>query len=242
MAVSERAKEKLDEASKEIREAIENLREDVSELTKKVREKLKGSGEDMRGSAEELTREVRTLSERIRDLVPKRGKSRLPVRVEKYPEIRPDLWQQPLLELRRTYDRLFDDFFNTFRWPMTDGPWASTTDMVGTDWPRVDMAESDNEIQITAELPGVDKDNIDVSVSQDRLTIRGEKNKEKEIQEKGYYRLERSYGSFQRNLSLPCEVESDKVNASFKNGVLTVRLPKSAAAREKTRKIPVHTR
>jgi len=116
-----------------------------------------------------------------------------------------------------------------------------TTDVFATDWPRADMDETDEEIRITAELPGVDKDNIDVSVTEDMITIRGEKKDQEEKKGRGYYKLERSYGSFQRSFYLPCEVESDSVDASFKDGVLTVKLPKSAAARERIKKIPIRT-
>jgi HSP20 family protein len=103
------------------------------------------------------------------------------------------------------------------------------------------MDETDEEIRITAELPGVDKDNIDVSVTGDRVTIRGEKKEKEEKKGRGYYKLERSYGSFHRSFYLPCEIESDSVDASFKDGLLTVNLPKSAAARESVKKIPVRT-
>lgn len=244
MAVSEKAKEKLDEAGKEIKEAIDNLRQEVAELTNKAKEKLKGAGEEMRESAEELNQELKGLSEKVKDLIPKRRKkSQLPVRVDKYPEFQPDAWEQPFLELSKAADRLFDDFFRSFRWPMAEwrSPWGLTTDVFGTDWPRVDMDETDEEIRITAELPGVDKDNIDVSVTDDRITISGEKKEQEEKKERGYYKLERSYGSFQRSFYLPCEVESDRVEASFKDGVLAVKLPKSAAARERIKKIPVRS-
>ena len=244
MTVSEKAKEKLDEASREIKEAIDNLRQEVAELTKKVRDKIKGTGEEMRGSAEELTQEVKGLSERVKDLLPKRSKrSELPVRVDKYPEFQIDAWERPFLELRKSTDRLFYDFFRDFRWPMAErrNPWGLATGILGTDWPRVNMSETDEEIRITAELPGVDKDKIDVSVTDDRITIRGEKKEQEEKMERGYYTLERSYGSFQRSFYLPCEVDSDRVDASFKGGVLTVKLPKSAAVRERIKKIPVRT-
>lgn len=244
MTVSEKAKEKLDEAGKEIKEAIDHVKQQVAELGDKVKEKLKGTGEEMRGSAEELTREVKGLSEKIKELIPKkRRKGQPPSRLDKYPELRPDVWEQPLLELRRATDRLFDDFFKSFRWPMAErrSPLELATDIFGTDWPRVDMDETDDEIRITAELPGVDKDNIDVSVADDRVTIRGEKKEQEEKKGRGYHKLERSYGSFQRSFYLPCEVESDQVDAFFRDGVLTVKLPKSAAARECIKKIPVRT-
>jgi HSP20 family protein len=244
MAVSEKAKEKLDEAGREIKEAIDNLKAEVAELTHKVKEKLKGSGEDMRESSEELSREVKGLSEKIKDLIPKRRKrSQLPVRVDQYPEFQSDIWEEPFLELRRATDRLFDDFFKSFGRPAAE--WRSgrrlITDVLGTKWPSVDMSETDEEILITAELPGVSRDNIHVSVTDDRVMIRGEKREEEEKNEKGYYKSERSYGSFQRSFYLPCEVESDRVDASFKDGVLTLKLPKSAAARERIKKIPVRT-
>lgn len=244
MAVSDKAKEKLDEASKEIKEAIDNLKQEITELTKKVKERLKGTGHEMRESAEELTQEVKGLSEKVKDLIPKRKKkSRLPVRADIYPEFQAEAWEQPFLELRKATDRLFGDFFRSFKFPIAErrSPWGLTTDIGDLDWPRVDMSETDEEIRVTAELPGVEKDNIDISVTDDRITIRGEKKEQEEKKQRGYYTLERSYGSFQRSFYLPCEVESERVDASFKDGVLVVKLPKSAAAREHVKKISVRS-
>jgi len=244
MTVSEKAKEKLDEAGKEIKEAIDNLRQEVAELTKKVKEKLKGSGEEMRKSAEELTQEAKGLSGKIRELIPERKKKGdLSIRVEKYPEFRPEIWEQPFQKLRRATDRLFDEFSRNLRWPVAEwqSPWRMTTGVAGIEWPRVDMRENNDELIITAELPGVNKDNLDVSLSQNRVTISGEKKEQEGEKGRGYYRLERSYGSFQRSLPLPFEVESEKVDASFKDGILTVKLPKTAAARERIKKIPVRS-
>lgn len=240
MSVSEKAKEKLDEASKEIKEAIDNIKLEVAELTSKVKEKLKGTGEEMRESAEELAQEVKGLSEKIRELIPqRRKKEHLPLRVEKSPEVRRDLWEQPFLELRRATDRLFDDFFKRFRWPIAErrGPLDLTADIFRTEWPHVDIDETDEEIRITAELPGVDKDSIDISMTDERVTIRGEKKGHEEKKGRGYHRLERSYGSFQRSFHLPCEVVTDRVDASFKDGVLTLVLPKAEGA--KAKRIPV---
>jgi len=244
MTVSEKAKERLDEASKEIKEAVDNLKDDVAELTNKVKEKLKGAGEETREAAQELTREVKTLSEKVKELIPKKRKqTRLPVDVDRPIEYQADMWEQPFLELRKATDRLFEDFFRTFRAPLPErrSPWGLAGGIFGSDWPRVDMDETDEEIRITAELPGVDRDDIEVSVSDDRITIRGEKKEQEEKKGRRYYTLERSYGYFQRSFYLPYEVESDGVDASFKDGVLTVKLAKPAAAREGIKKIPVRT-
>ena len=236
MSVSEKAKEKLDEASKEIKEAIDNIKLEVAELTNKVKERLKGTGEEMRESAEELTQEIKGLSEKIKELIPRgRKKSQLPLRMEKTSDLLPERWEQPFMELRRATDRVFDNFFKSFGWPMAErrSPWGLSADIFGTDWPRADMDETDEEIRITAELPGVDKDNIDISMTDDRVIIRGEKKGQEERKVRGYHRVERSYGSFQRSFYLPCEVVSDKVDASFKDGVLTVILPKTEGAKAK---------
>ena len=104
----------------------------------------------------------------------------------------------------------------------------------------VDVSETDNEIRLTAELPGVDREDLEVSVSNDRLTIRGEKKKQHEKSDQDFYRLERYYGSFQRTIPLPCEVESDQVDASFKDGILSVVLKKTKAAQKRTKKIPIN--
>ncbi len=242
MTVSEKAKVKLDEATREIKDSIENLKQEVAELTKKVKERIKGDDEEIRQSTEELNQEVKGLSKKVKDLMPWRKKDRLPVRTERYPRVQ-DPWQQSFLAFREAADRLFDDFFRGMRWPLAgyDSPWESRLDVFDSGWPRADMSETDDEITVTAELPGVEKDHIDISVTNDRITIRGEKSEEDEEKAKNYYRLERSYGSFQRSFELPCEVETDKVEASFKKGILTVKLPKTVTARQRIKKIPIKT-
>jgi len=149
---------------------------------------------------------------------------------------------RPLATLRHEIDRLFDDLG---RWRH---PVGRTVFDVGPFWrgelsfgkaPAVDIAEKDKEYEITAELPGMDEKNIDVKFADGILTIKGEKTEEKEEKKKGYYLSERRFGSFQRSFQVPAGVDADKIDASFKNGVLTVILPKSAQAQKSEKKIAI---
>jgi len=105
--------------------------------------------------------------------------------------------------------------------------------------PKVDVKEEDKEIIVSAELPGMDQKDIDVTVTNDSIRISGEKKHEKEEEEKDYYRHERFCGSFDRVIDLPAEVEEDKAEAEFSKGVLTIRLPKSEEAQTKHKKIKI---
>ena len=169
----------------------------------------------------------------ITDLIPWRRKE--PVRRE---EGRPSAGESyTLTSFHREMNRLFDEFYRAFDLAPFGG--------LGEGWdvysPRVDVTETDKEIVVSAELPGLDSKDIDISLSQDVLTISGQKRQEKEEKGKNYYRAERSYGSFRRSIPLPSEVEADKVDAAFERGVLTVTLPKSAEARA-AKKITVKSR
>jgi len=105
--------------------------------------------------------------------------------------------------------------------------------------PAVDVVESDKAYEITAELPGMDEKNIEVKVANDVLTIKGERQEEKEEKKKDYYLRERSFGSFERSFGLPEGVDADKIEASFKKGVLTLTLPKKLEAQKSAKKIDV---
>lgn len=105
--------------------------------------------------------------------------------------------------------------------------------------PRADVSEDDKAVCITAELPGLDEKNIELTLEKDRVVIRGEKKEDKEEKRKNYYRRERSFGSVYREIALPCEVMADKATAEFKKGVLTVTLPKTPEAQTQARKIPI---
>ena len=149
-----------------------------------------------------------------------------------------DTWQA----FRHEMERLFDRFTNGVE-SFSLKPFANIERL----WPRggdgfaclaMDVTEDDKSYTITAELPGLDEKNIDVSLSDDMLVIKGEKQQEKEEKGKNRYVAERSYGAFQRTFALPKDAEADKVKAQFTKGVLTVTLPKSAQA-QNIRKVEV---
>ena len=135
-------------------------------------------------------------------------------------------------------DRMFEDFLGRRPWPFWPEPWRPTAAMKITT-PAVDLYEEKDDIVVKAELPGMEKDNIEVNLSGHRLTIKGERKQEEEVKKEGYYRAERSYGSFLRTLELPSEVQTDKAKAAFKNGILEIRLPKTEEAMKKEAKVKV---
>ena len=145
--------------------------------------------------------------------------------------------------LRRDFNRLFEDFGDLWRSPIRHallGPeslWSSELTWAAT--PAVDIAEKYKAYEITAELPGMDEKHVEVKVGNGMLTIKGERKEEKEEKRKDYYLSERRYGSFERRLQIPEGVDSDKIEATFKKGVLTVTLPKTAAAQAAEKKIAI---
>ena len=146
---------------------------------------------------------------------------------------------RPFMDLARwdrDMERIMGDFFG--RRPWWPERWFRTEGMELTA-PVVDLFEEKDDIVVKAELPGIEKDNIEVNLADHTLTIKGEKKKEEEIKEENYYRAERSYGSFVRTLELPKDVHTDKVKATFKNGILEVRLPKTEEAKAKEVKVKV---
>lgn len=143
-----------------------------------------------------------------------------------------------LTRWEREMDRMMEDFFGRRMRPWWPERWSRGEELE-VSIPAVDLFEDKNEIVVKAELPGMEKDNIEVNLTDNTLTIKGEKKKEEEVKEESYYRAERSYGSFVRTLDLPAEVHADKVKANFKNGVLEVRLPKTEEARAKEVKVKV---
>jgi HSP20 family protein len=157
-----------------------------------------------------------------KNIVPSKKKS-VPARREEY---------NPFALLRREMNSLFENFSRGFEMEPFMGS-------LGTFSPSVDVKESEKEIKVSVELPGMNDKDIEVSLSRDSLTIKGEKKEEKEDKGKDYYSMERSYGSFSRTVPLPAEVDTEKVKAEFKKGVLAVTLPKTPRAIKETKKIPV---
>ena len=171
--------------------------------------------------------------------------TKLPVKAEKSPTAPSSVLEwRPFDNLRTQVDRLFRDFETGFlRSPLyrdVENFWRRDAAFPVT--PAIDVVEKDNAFEITAELPGLEAKNIELSLSDDILTIKGEKNEEKEEKTKDRYVSERRYGSFRRSLQLPSSVEAAKIDASFKSGVLSVTLPKSADAQKKQTVIPITTK
>src|SRR5271169_1769631 len=148
----------------------------------------------------------------------------------------PDVWRS----FRSEMDRLFDRFgFPSLRRMFDIEPGWRPVSSFSFSAPAIDMSEDDKAYKITAELPGLDAKDVDVSVSGNMLVLKGEKRQEKEEKDKNYHYSERSYGSFQRAFELPESVDRNKVAADFSKGVLTITLPKTTEAQRPAKKIEV---
>ena len=135
-----------------------------------------------------------------------------------------------MFSLQREMNRVFDSFFHG----------ADEPDLLNGTWvPAVDVAEGNDAYTVKMELPGVNKDDVKITLESNILTIRGEKKAESEVNEKNYHRTERSYGSFQRSFTLPTSVKNDRIDAVYKDGILTVSLPKAEEAKPKQIEVKV---
>ncbi len=134
-----------------------------------------------------------------------------------------------LVSLRDTMDRLFDDSF-------VQSPWGWMAPLRSADL-AIDMFEKDNEVVVKATLPGIKPEDVDVKITGDTLTIRGESREDNEVKEENYIRKERRYGAFSRAITLPSGLKSDKAEATFENGVLTLTIPKSEEVKPKSIKV-----
>lgn len=145
---------------------------------------------------------------------------------------------------RQEMDRMFDRFWRGFGLPSfrrifePEPSWSTGSEFAFTT-PAVDFSEDDNTFRLTAELPGLSEKDIHVNLSGDILTITGEKREEKEEKEKNYHWSERRFGSFRRTMQLPLHIDRDKIAANFKNGVLSITLPKTPEGMRQQKKIDV---
>ena len=160
---------------------------------------------------------------------------------------RTSLWE-PFEALHKEVDRIFEDFTSGFgrralgRRVSEAEPLLRYETSFEFSAPVVDVVEKEKEYQISAELPGLEEKDVEVSVADDMLTIKGQKKEEKEEKAKNYYLSERRYGAFQRSFQLPSGVDAEKIEANFRKGVLTVTLPKTPEAQKKEKKIEIKTK
>ena len=160
----------------------------------------------------------------MRDLIPWGRNQQTPSRYREESD--------PFMTLHREMNRLFDDVFRGFDvTPFGGAGWMPN-------WPNVEVVETSTDVKISAELPGLDEKDVEVFMSDGSLIVRGEKKSEIEDKERAF--SERSYGRFERRIPLGWEVEEDKVNASFRNGVLTVTLPRSSKASAQVKRIAIN--
>jgi HSP20 family protein len=146
-----------------------------------------------------------------------------------------DSFRTEMDSLHRNIDRLFADAWGgSFAPSLLSETWAT-----GKIMPRLDVAESEKAFQVSVELPGMSDKDVAVTVDGRVLTIRGEKKEEKEKKDKETFRRERAYGAFRRAIELPDDVDSAKIEAKFKDGVLTIELPRTQQAQERVKQIPV---
>jgi len=164
---------------------------------------------------------------------PKEGKSREVVPVTRVPSL--PVWER---EFDRLFDRLSHEFH--FPWPSlwSTERWWPTREL-RLRMPAVDVYEEKDAVVVKAELPGMSKEDIEVNLSGSTLTIKGEKKREEEVVEADYHRSERAYGAVVRTIELPAEVKTEAGEATFKDGVLNIRLPKSEQAKQKQVKVKV---
>ena len=160
----------------------------------------------------------------IRDIIPMRNKREVPVRRSGN--------ENPFQKMQHEINKLFDSFFDDSQIAPFGRGFEST-------FPKIDIKDNDKEVIVEAEVPGMDDKDIEISLSNNVLTIRGEKRQDKEEKRDQYYFAERAYGAFHRDIPLHCEIEQDNVQANYKKGVLIIKLPKTPAAQQKIKSIPI---
>lgn len=154
-----------------------------------------------------------------------------------------DFWQ-PLARLRTDMEKVFEDFFSSVSFPFggrrsVAEPSRALERALGPAAPAIDLVEKENAYELIAELPGLDEKDVEVTISDDVLTIRGEKKEEREEKGRGYHFAERHFGSFRRAVRLPEDIDQQKIEAVFKKGLLTISLPKNPSLAKQEKKISI---
>lgn len=167
----------------------------------------------------------------IRDLITRSGKKSVPIKSAQ---------GDPFGSLHQEIDRVFENFSRGFfdLSPFSSGL-LDPQSGAGFD-PKIDIKENEKEIEVTAELPGMEEKDVQLTLTDHELVLSGEKKSEKEEKGKEWYRMERSYGSFHRTIPLPANVDGTKADATFKKGILSVTLPKRPGSRSDSKKITIH--
>jgi len=145
----------------------------------------------------------------------------------------------PMMQLHREIDRVFDEAFRGFGMPSIFGEGFPALEKGALLKPQVDISADDKKYTITVEVPGVEKDAVELELSKNSLIIKGEKKQEEETKDKEFYRVERSYGQFQRVLALPDDAIKENIDASFKDGVLTVTIPRKEQPKPEVKHIEI---
>lgn len=138
-----------------------------------------------------------------------------------------------LEHMRREMERMWEEAFPTPRRSILSTPWRRLAGEEGVSIPPLDIIEKDDELLVKLEMPGVMKENLDVSSSEGVLTIKGKVEEEKEVKDEQYIRKERAYTSFARSISIPNDIDSEKIHAELEHGILTVHLPRTEEKRSK---------
>jgi HSP20 family protein len=157
-------------------------------------------------------------------------------------KVEPTKALSPFQEMERRFEEMERRFEDFFRKPFSLLPsWMPRLKMPEIEEvsPSMDIFTEGDDVVVKGELPGMKKEDINVSLTKDTISISGEKKKEEKVEKKDYYSLERSYGSFKRLFSLPAEVQTEKASAKFKDGVLEIRIPKTEEAKKKEKKVMI---
>jgi HSP20 family protein len=186
----------------------------------------------LKGMVDELRQDLNEVKDQVKQLLPL-GKSErdLPVRQQEI--------DHPVAALQRETNRLFDDFLRGSLSPFstTFSPLGELA--AGAGWPRMDIDESPKEVRINADLAGLDRDDVDVSVADGVLTIRGEKKHDDEDFGRHHYRRERFFGAFSRSVQIPADVDLERIKAKMKKGVLQITMPKLGDRETRGRRISI---